>query len=369
MAESGCVRKLGCVVLAILILCCSRALCGTYGGGTGTEADPYIISTDAHLQELSANSGDWGQCFKLTADITAALYTPVTLFTGQFDGNHHTISDFSYTSETAHYRGFFCRVEGHGAVVKNLTLIAPNVNVPTRQYVGAIAGRLRYGVISGCSVIGGSVRGHSITGGIVGHNFTGSVIDCFSSASVVSGMRTGGIVGSNDENSYITGCVNQGSVTASSDFGGGIAGENLGYLTACYSSGNVTGINYVGGLIGTNGTSGRVAPVVRCFSESPTSGTSWVGGLIGRNASGPVSDSFAAGAVAPVNAPAAGLIARNESTGTVARCYSRGAVTKMGSNFGGLIGQNLATASAIAASFWDTQTSGQTTSAGGTGRT
>jgi hypothetical protein len=42
---------------------------GTYGGGLGTEVDPYQIGTAAHWQELMNTSADWGKQFVLTADI------------------------------------------------------------------------------------------------------------------------------------------------------------------------------------------------------------------------------------------------------------------------------------------------------------
>jgi len=42
---------------------------GQYGGGDGTALTPYIISEPNHMQNIGANSGDWGKHFKLMADI------------------------------------------------------------------------------------------------------------------------------------------------------------------------------------------------------------------------------------------------------------------------------------------------------------
>jgi hypothetical protein len=50
----------------------------------------------------------------------------------------------------------------------------------------------------------------------------------------------------------------------------------------------------------------------------------------------------------------------------VTRCYSTGAVSGTGWDVGGLVGSNVDT---VTDSFWDTQTSGQTWSDGGTGKT
>jgi len=259
-------------------------------------------------------------------------------------------------------------VEGYGAAVKNLTIISPSFNVPAKQYVGAVAGRLRYGTISNCAVQGGSVRAHSYAGGIAGYNFTGSIVNCFSSASVTGSARTGGITGAIDISSFLTGCIATGNVTGSDDFCGGLVGENLGHVAFCSASGDVTGINYVGGLAGINGQGGAPGTITCSLALGRAAGTSFVGGLVGRNLSGQISDSYAMGAVQPANAPAGGLIAKNESAGSVARCFSTGYVTKTGSGFGGLIGQNAAGSSAIAASFWDTISSGQSASAGGEGK-
>ncbi len=54
--------------------------------------------------------------------------------------------------------------------------------------------------------------------------------------------------------------------------------------------------------------------------------------------------------------------------GTVTQCYSTGAVSGTGWDVGGLVGSIL-WPSVVTGSFWDTQTSGQTTSDGGTGKT
>ncbi|MBE0430596.1 MAG: hypothetical protein IBX67_02095, partial [Dehalococcoidia bacterium] len=59
-----------------------------------------------------------------------------------------------------------------------------------------------------------------------------------------------------------------------------------------------------------------------------------------------------------------GLVGSNQES-SVGSCYSVGYVTGT-TDIGGLVGWNDAT---VTNSFWDTQTSGQAASAGGTGRT
>jgi hypothetical protein len=56
-----------------------------------------------------------------------------------------------------------------------------------------------------------------------------------------------------------------------------------------------------------------------------------------------------------------------ESDGRLTQCYSTGKVSGSGERIGGLVGFDYN--QSANACFWDTQTSGQTTSAGGTGKT
>ena len=89
-----------------------------------------------------------------------------------------------------------------------------------------------------------------------------------------------------------------------------------------------------------------------------------VGSLVGFNHSGTLDNSFATGAVDGFN-PVGGLIGTNHS-GVLTNVYSICAVSGSFS-LGGLIGYN--SGGTYNDCFWDTQTSGQATSAGGTGKT
>lgn len=79
-----------------------------FGGGSGTQWDPYIIKTTDHMTEL-ANAVNGGNnyldtYFRLDADLdyTGKTYTIIgdydkndnAAFCGKFDGNGHTILAF-----------------------------------------------------------------------------------------------------------------------------------------------------------------------------------------------------------------------------------------------------------------------------------
>jgi len=141
---------------------------------------------------------------------------------------------------------------------------------------------------------------------------------------------------------------------------GGLVGYNNGIVTDSYSRGNVSGIvGMVGGLVGKN-----TGTVSNSYSTASVSGVVNVGSLVGDNWGGTVSNSYSTGNVIGSSC-VGGLVAYNNK-GIVTNSYSTGNVTG-NEDVGGLVGRNYdGTASN---SFWDKETSGQTTSDGGTGKT
>jgi hypothetical protein len=124
------------------------------------------------------------------------------------------------------------------------------------------------------------------------------------------------------------------AVVTGNGYVGGLVGVNFGTVSNSYFSGNVTGNSAVGGLVGDNSARGNVS---NSCSTSSVTGNSGVGGLAGYNLNGTISDCHATGKV----------------TGNLL--------------VGGLVGTNYK--GTVSNSFWDMETSGQATSAGGTGKT
>ncbi|MHC4166965.1 MAG: GLUG motif-containing protein [Planctomycetota bacterium] len=305
--------------------------------GTGTESDPYLIYTAEELNMVGQFPYAWDKHFKLMADIDLGGYTGEAFniigryswpFTGVFDGNDKIISRFSYTSPLAHSVGLFRSVKGESAQIKDLGLVDPNIDAGTGSAVGALVGGLsRGGAVSNCYAEGGSVRGSDYVGGLVGENW---------------GM--------------ITGCYATGSVSGE-DWGiGGLAGINPGSITNCHASGSVSGTRNVGGLTGNSADA-----ITNSYATGTVSGSDFVGGLVGRSW-GSITDSYATGGVSG-STDIGGLAGR--STHTITYCYSTGSVAGT-SDFGGLVGAGNGT---VIFSFWDTQTSGQPASDGGTPKT
>ncbi len=170
-----------------------------FADGTGTESDPYQISTGAELAWLAAqvNAGTnySGEYFTLTSDIQlneldengmpkAAegqtgpyQWTPIGVyvdgrkndkpFSGTFDGNGHTISGLYINSMMANGQGLFA-VLGAGGTVQNL-IVTGTVHTPYGDVVGGIAAKSS-GKVWNCGFYG-DVRADtwlSTVGGVVG---------------------------------------------------------------------------------------------------------------------------------------------------------------------------------------------------------
>lgn len=226
--------------------------------GSGTETDPYQISTAEGLKWFrdKVNSGEYGLCAVLTADITldsSEAWTPIVpdnthYYTGTFDGKGHTISGLNVTGEFM-YAGLFGTVKD--GTIKSLT-VAGKVSPSNSQcIVGGIVGYASKAVIKNCSnhcsVTG---RTTSIIGGIAGFNSSGAIIDCYNvgTISVINYAEAiGGIVGSNS--GTISNCYNVGTVSNDTSVGE-IAGHNSDTVENCYYL-NTTNNNAVGKNKGT----------------------------------------------------------------------------------------------------------------------
>lgn len=146
------------------------------------------------------------------------------------------------------------------------------------------------------------------------------------------------------------------NITGSDSNVASLAGSNKGSITACYSTGTITGEPGVGGLVGENN-----GAITASYSTCTVTGRWGIGGLASEN-NGAITASYSTG-TATGDKLVGGLIGHNK--GEVNDCYSTSTVNGNYS-VGGLVG---AGGWGITASFWDTQTSGQNKSSGGTGKT
>ena len=289
--------------ITVLLVICFFALPAhaKYGGGTGETNDPYLIYDANQMNAIGADQNDWDKHFKLMADIDLSGFAGTSFniigyyvsyldnkpFKGVFDGNGHTISNFTYTPAGTDYIGFFGYVSGENAEIKDLGLINSDVDAGTADYVGSLVGRLDNGTINNCHVEGGSVEGDSYIGGLVGNNDDeGKILSCSVNVHVkgssvdiggIPSVQIGGICGLNE--GVIFNSSSSGVILGGDDCGG-IAGKNFlyGRIQNCFSNAFATGHWNIGGIAGING-----GYVIGCVSTGNMSGKYRVGGLIGRN--------------------------------------------------------------------------------------
>lgn len=201
--------------------------------GEGTEQSPYLITSDGDFRLFVANANQDGQdkYYKVTTDINAGGSNPVIkTFTGNFDGDLHTISNLS--------QPLFNTTDG--AVVCNVIL--DNVSISTQANAGAICNDARGASrIYNCGVLAtqsSTVSGTAYVGGLVGEiQGSSRVINCFSYADIIGGTDKGGIVGYNnyaststDIQTMVMNCMFYGDITNGGNISPVYGGHNINNL-------------------------------------------------------------------------------------------------------------------------------------------
>ncbi|MDE8562758.1 GLUG motif-containing protein [Anoxybacillus rupiensis] len=130
---------------------------------------------------------------------------------------------------------------------------------------------------------------------------------------------------------------------------GAIAGQAYqSTIENCYSTGSIKGSYVVGGLVGYPG----YTTIRNCYSTCSVEGT--------YNSSSSLA------------LQVGGFVGSDLGSSRIEKCYSVGFVKNYFNNAGGFIGKintNAGAQTVITSCYWDTQTSGRTTSAGGIGKT
>lgn len=271
------------------------------GGGTGTETDPFIVSTPAHLAEIAAacnaqgtsetaNSHFTKKYFKMTSDIDMA---GVTDFIGI------GTADWPNTGSSSAY--YFDGIwDGGGHSIKNLTingvtftdagLAQTSAKNASRNYVGFFGTLGEYAVVKNLHLDAScSISGWSNVGGIAGY--------LKAKAKTTSGNHQGDLSGT-----QIINCSNAGTVTGYNQYVGGIAGyasrANAKDVTGkiivkgCINTGKViTNYGVVGGVIGYASYSdieecvnlGEVRGDFINASRAETSARTLIGGIVGNS--------------------------------------------------------------------------------------
>ena len=271
-------------------------------------------------------------------------------FTASFDGGGHTIANLYINRSGLRQIGLFDHTDD-SAIIRQV------------------------GLVSG-DVFGGGAGGD--VGGLVGYN-SGTIMSSYTTVDVSAcdhietddnliHCSNGGLVGSNA--GTITASYATGSMSACGDIdindnnlrcrNGGLVGFNKGTIAASYATGDVSGGDLAGGLVGWS-LSGSIDGNYATGNVSVVDG--FAGGLVGNNYNAAITNSYATGDVSGGDTNG-GLVGYNRNA-TVTASYSIG---KVSGYWSGLVGSNLE-GTISDNSYWNTQTSGHSTSSGGVGKT
>ncbi|WP_440770599.1 GLUG motif-containing protein [Natronorubrum sp. DTA28] len=331
--------------------------------GEGTEEAPYVI-TD--VLELQAMNDDPEAHYELGGDIDASEtedwndgegFEPISSFAGEFDGQHYTIAGLVIDRPDEERVGLFGSTE-ESAEIRDVRLESADVTGggDSEDGVGSVVGN-NNGTVSNSSAAA-DVTGSDGVGGLVGYN-VGTVRNSAASGTVSGEDQLGGLVGRHDgevRDSYATG-----EVSGENQLGG-LVGRNNGEVRASHATGEVSGRNWIGGLVGYN-----MGEVRTSYATGAASGSQHIGGLVGMNfgqgADANVSDAYATGA-ASGNQNIGALVGLNDF-GSVSDAYAIGEVSG-NYDVGGLVGNDVALFNPSSEGYWDSLTTGQSTSEGGT---
>ena len=325
----------------------------TFGGGSGTENDPYQLSTPEHLTELqvAVDGGNSfsGNYFILTNDIDFTGYDndnnpdngnfdPIgryknhgdkQVFSGNLDGRNYVVSNLEIILPNDPFVGLFVCLEG--ATISNLNL--KNVNLQNQSSVGGLASVAVATTIKNASV-SGNVLGDYPVGGLIGELSKSSVIESSAKVDVEGGSYVGGLVGGSYE-SIIRNSYALGDILGHEYAVGGLIGfTNYSTIEQSFATGTVVGEEgTAGGLIGYDYGGSNI---LDSYATGRTEGLKYVGGIIGSAYGSTLTDSYAIGDVIAQESVAGGLAGSGNGL-MISRSYSKGTI-EGNSMVGGLVG-------------------------------
>ena len=305
----------------------------TGGGNTGVVDDSFAAGTVTGTDNTGGLIGSAQVDNTITNSYATGSVTGNNYVGGLIGNNGAIISDSSASGDVTgnnYVGGLLGALYGGGDWSGNLYGTLANSTaqgqVSGYDYVGGLVGSSSMGNISN-SVASGSVSGHNNVGGLVGNLWAGYL---------TAGSYLYGWLGK-VQGSSATGALLQGH-----DNVGGLVGNSNGIIERSYALMSVEGNENVGGLVGY---ADRYSSHIRNnYVQGSVTGVNNVGGLLGFVK---YQGSYA-------------------STAGIEYNYSTAAVSGS-SNVGGLVGLNQFWADSVG--FWDVDTSGQSGSAGGWGKT
>ena len=344
---------------------------GKIQGGTGkwgSATNPYVISNETHLKNLSAivNGRDalnsivgsnnnsvtaedvvatdktYKDCyFVISANIGSASAPMELVPIGRNESNYFAGTIFG----------------GNDSDANNRTMRTINLNI---QQSGVSNVGL-FGYVKGASIsyikTAGTIVGGNATGGLVGCMENGEIFNCANSATVTGRERVGGIVGYNPDNQrgkiYGT-IINDGAINGT-NMVGGLVGQWHGEWNLNGTYGTFTNTGDVNG--GTGASVGGIAGFAdRTIKNAANSGNvvggTSVGGIAGR-CQAPIENSYNTGDVrgtattsqgeitgSPTGVFVGGITGYTSANASISNCYNTGHISALSTSGGYLSNAN-----------------------------
>ena len=220
--------------------------------GSGTEQDPYLIYTEAHLKQLHQSEyGEGGHWFKQMSNIRLKdPWVPIGynngdggfehLFDGHYNGNGLEISNIVVEKSLDSFNGGIFGGTYFGEIY-DLTL--RDIDITASYGVGTLVGYAEYTSIRDVTVCGNiKIKSNNDSiGGIVGFSIGGNISNCcvYSDNGLIDGWTSvGGLIGETYE-TIITRSYSRISVQGCYNIGGLVGKMYYSNISNCYSNGPV----------------------------------------------------------------------------------------------------------------------------------
>lgn len=343
---------------------------GKIQGGTGkwgSVTNPYVISNETHLKNLSAivngrdalNSIVGSNNNSVTAEDVVATdktYKDCYFVVAADLGADTPIALVSIGKDSMYY--FAGTIfGGNDSDANNRTMRTINLNI---QQSGVSNVGL-FGYVKGASIsyikTAGTIVGGNATGGLVGCMENGEIFNCANSATVTGREQVGGIVGYNPDNQrgkiYGT-IINNGAINGT-NMVGGLVGQWHGEWNLNGTYGTFTNTGDVNG--GTGASVGGIAGFAdRTIKNAANSGNvvggTSVGGIAGR-CQAPIENSYNTGDVrgtattsqgeitgSPTGVFVGGITGYTSANASISNCYNTGHISALSTSGGYLSNAN-----------------------------
>lgn len=325
-----------------------------FAGGSGTEEDPYQVSTVEQLQEIrnypdrhfiqinnidASDTKFWNNNlgFKPIGDRTI-------VFSGSYNGNNYSI-DSLYIKRDDERIGLFGAIDS--SLISNVYLIDIYVEATGVSSAGSIAAEASNSKIFNVTV-SGYISANGYTGGLLGYAYFSNIQNINVSAEIVGSRYAGGVVGFASREVRLQNSHFLGQVSGHLGQIGGIAGIFSGELSNCSVKATIEGPEDIGGIVGGYRTSNKINS---CFAVINVISEKNAGGIAGTNF-GTIENTYVIGQINGVS-EVGGLAGINGSNGIIKNSYSL-AVIEGVEDTGTIIGSNVGE---ISSTYWNTDSS------------